>query len=135
MSFFQVDILTPNRVLAKKIAADNVELNTQMGQIGILPRHENLLAGIAPGTLMIQEGDKKKYFFVASGVIKISGETLTVLASEGLAQEEIDVEKEKTALANEREKMKALSPTSDEFGDMTYAIEKREAKIKTAIIK
>ncbi len=132
MAFFHVDILTPNRALGKKLEADSVELNTEMGQIGVLPRHENLLSNLASGTLVLQNGDKKKYFFLSTGTLRVSGEKITILSSVVEAAEEIDVARAKKALEKSKEMLK--DPLLSDGDTIKYKrkMERAEARIKTA---
>lgn len=134
MAFFSVDILTPSRALGKAIAAESVELNTEMGQIGVLPRHENLLASIAPGALVLQDGDKKRCFFLAMGAIRVSGEKITILSSVAELAEEIDVERAKRALEKSKEMLKDPLLTDGQIIKYRRKVERAEARLKAAAI-
>jgi len=134
MAFFQVDILTPNRALAKNVSADSLELNTAMGQIGVLPHHENLLANLAPGTLVLQEGEKKNYFFLSVGVIRVTEGKVTILSSVAEAASEINLERSKKALEKSKDKLKDPLLTDGDSVKYKRKMERAEARIKAALL-
>lgn len=132
MAFFSVDILTPARALGKGISGEMVELNTEMGMIGILPNHENLLAAVAPGPLVIKDGEKLRVFFLAMGAIRVSGPKITILSSVAELAENIDIERAKRALEKSKEMLKDPLLTDGQTIKYRRKIERAEARIRAA---
>lgn len=132
MAFFHVDILTPNRALGLNLGADSVEINTEMGQIGVLARHENLLTNLAPGTLVLQNGEKKNYFFIANGVMRVTHDKINILSEIAEPAEDINIERAKKALEKSKEMLKDPLLTDGETIKYKRKVERAEARLKTA---
>ena len=52
-----------------------------MGELGIAPRHAQLITHLNPGTVRLEiEGKEDQFFFVNGGILEVQPHTVTVLA-------------------------------------------------------
>ena len=98
---FSVDVLTPDRAVARGVGADSLLVPTRRGQMGVLPDHTHVVALLAPGVLSVFGGpdDPDRHFFVASGVFRALGREVRVLAHLAEEPPSIDLERARRALA------------------------------------
>ncbi len=76
----RLDIVTPERV-AYSNAVNMVIARTTSGDIGILPGHAPLLAGLVDWPLIILNDDGEAQMLVGGGFIEVQPEKVTILAS------------------------------------------------------
>ena len=89
---FVVKIITPTRVFYEG-TAEMIEFNTVEGEIGVYKNHIPLTTVIAPGIVVITEGEEKRKAAVHSGFAEILGDKVTILAEVAEWPEEIDVDR------------------------------------------
>jgi F-type H+-transporting ATPase subunit epsilon len=88
----QVEVVTPK---GQSFAgpADELIAPGQVGELGILPGHIPLLAGIRPGILRVRQGAQVSTFAVGSGFVQGGvGDRVVVLADLCRAPEDIDLD-------------------------------------------
>lgn len=87
-------IVTPQKVY-KNTKVDSLGVTTDLGQITILPHHEELLANVAISILIIKEADKEKHYAVGGGAMHFKAkDNQAVLVLHSIeAVEEIDENK------------------------------------------
>jgi F-type H+-transporting ATPase subunit epsilon len=93
----------------------------EAGEVGIMPRHTQMLSTLKPGVVRIvtQEGDEQS-FYVSGGVLEVQPHIVTVLSDTALRAADID---ESAAL---EAKTRAESAMKDKASDMDYARAKSE---------
>ncbi|MBR4182416.1 MAG: ATP synthase F1 subunit epsilon [Lachnospiraceae bacterium] len=89
---FEVRIITPDRVFYEG-TAEMIEFNTVEGEIGVYKNHIPLTTVIAPGIVVITEGDEKKKAAVHAGFAEILSDKVTILAEIAEWPDEIDVDR------------------------------------------
>ena len=89
---FEVRIITPTRVFYEG-TAEMIEFNTVEGEIGVYKNHIPLTTVIAPGIVVITEGDEKKKAAVHAGFAEILSDKVTILAEVAEWPDEIDVDR------------------------------------------
>ena len=89
---FEVKIITPDRVFYEG-TAEMIEFNTVEGEIGVYKNHIPLTTVIAPGIVVITEGDEKKKAAVHAGFAEILTDKVTILAEVAEWPDEIDVDR------------------------------------------
>lgn len=88
-SEFQVEILTPAKEVLS-VSATEVLLPSHLGELGILPGHEDLLGLLSTGTMKVVSGGNDFWFVVAGGAFKVDSGNVTVFAEFGLAADAIN---------------------------------------------
>jgi F-type H+-transporting ATPase subunit epsilon len=103
------------------------------GEVGIYPRHTQMLSPLRPGTVRITKpGGEEESFYVSGGVIEVQPDTVTVLSDTALRAHDID---EAAALEAKRHAEDALK---DKQADIDYAraqVELAEAIAQLRVIE
>lgn len=131
----QLTIITPEKT-AYDGEADYVVLNTEDGEIGILPGHLPLVTLLRPGDVQVEKGGQREFLAVDKGFAEVSDDRIRVLTEAAIDVDEIDLEA--VAKAEERarrflaeaEGQKDLDPHELEraHGSLRFAIAQRLAK-------
>jgi len=75
-----------------------VVARTGVGDIGILPGHESVLATLADGVVIVRSPDGDMVFAVHGGFLSVADDVVSVLAETAETADEIDVERARRAL-------------------------------------
>ena len=135
MSSFIVDILTPDRVLVRNRPAESLLVPTLRGQINLLKGHTHLITRLSTGLLSIFGGpdDLDEHFSVTTGIGRVLGEKISILASVAESSQEIDEQRAQRALENALAVLKEKTLSSHEFIKYTRKVER--AKLRLQIVK
>lgn len=109
---FKVEIITPDRVFYTGDAT-MIEFNTVNGQIGVYKNHIPLTTVLAPGIVVITNGEEKKMAAVHAGFAEILGEKVTLLAEVAEWPDEIDLERAEAAKERAEERLSRKSADLD----------------------
>ncbi len=97
-----------------------------MGEVGIYPRHTQMLSPLKPGEVrVVKEGGGEEYFFVTGGMLEVQPHVVTVLADTAVRAKDLDEAKAIEA------KKRAEQALKDRQGDMDYA--RAEAELAEAV--
>lgn len=123
MATILLEVATPDKgeVYAKEI---NMLITRSIyGELGILPKHANLLTALVPHALRIKESGGEIKLFVSGGFMEVTPEKITILADAAEAPDDIDVERAKAAQKRAEERIHAYrqSPKSHEDIDIDRA--------------
>ena len=98
----------------------------KMGEVGIYPRHTQLLTQLKAGEVrVVKEGGEEDFFFVSGGMLEVQPHVVTVLADTALRARDLDEAKSMEA------KTRAEQALKDRDSDMDYAA--AEAELAEAI--
>ena len=87
-----LEIVAPEKmVMTKKV--DMVTISGAEGDFGVLPGHAALVSSIRPGFLEIEDNKDIEKLFIAGGFIEVLEDKVSILATEVLSSEQIDVSK------------------------------------------
>ncbi len=123
---FNLKVVTPDRIFYDGMV-EMVELKTTEGDIGILKGHIPLTAVVAPGALIIKEASDTKEAALIDGIVRILGDSVTVLAQSCEWPDEIDVNR-----ANEA-KIRAERRLSGQEGEVNF--QRAELALKRSITR
>ena len=99
-----------------------------MGEVGIYPRHTQLLTQLKPGEVrVIKEDGEEDFFFVSGGMLEVQPHVVTVLADTAVRAKDLDEAKALEA------KSRAEQALKDRKADMDYA--RAEAELAEAVAK
>jgi F-type H+-transporting ATPase subunit epsilon len=90
-------IVTPEKALFDQ-AAEFVAIPMFDGELGVLPGRAPLIGRLGCGELRLRRGMEVIRFFVDSGFVQVSGNTVTVLTARAQRAEDIDAEAASQAL-------------------------------------
>jgi F-type H+-transporting ATPase subunit epsilon len=97
-----------------------------MGEVGIYPRHTQLITQLKPGEVrVVKEGGDEEFYFVSGGILEVQPHVVTVLADTAVRAKDLDEAKALEA------KKRAEQALQDRKGDMDYA--HAEAELAEAI--
>ena len=97
-----------------------------MGEVGIYPRHTQMLSPLKPGEIrVVKEGGEEDFFFVSGGMLEVQPHMVTVLADTAVRAKDLD---EAQAIEAKKRAEQALK---DRQGDMDYA--RAEAELAEAV--
>ncbi len=97
-----------------------------MGEVGIYPRHTQMLSPLKPGEIrVVKEGGGEDFFFVSGGMLEVQPHVVTVLADTAVRAKDLD---EAQAIEAKKRAEQALK---DRQGDMDYA--RAEAELAEAV--
>ena len=104
MATILLEVATPDKGDVYKNDINMLITRSICGELGILPKHANLLTALIPHVMRIKEGGGEVQLFVSGGFMEVTPEKITVLADAAEKPDDIDVERAKAAYqrANER---------------------------------
>ena len=85
----QVDIVSAEGSMFSG-KADMVFAQAADGEVGILPKHTQLLSQLKPGQVRVVSGDEEDFFYINSGIIEIQPDIVTILADTAIRAEDLD---------------------------------------------
>ncbi len=97
--------------------AEFVAAPAELGDVGIMPRHNQLLTRLRPGEVRVRpEGkDTELFFYVSGGMLEVQPHVVTVLADTAIRARDLD---EASALEAKRRAEESLG---DQRTDFEYA--------------
>jgi len=120
-----VDIVSTNKEIFSG-PAEMVSAPGELGDLGILPRHNQLLTRLRPGQVRVKVSDnEEQVFYVSGGLLEVQPHVVTILADTAAQAQDLD---EAAALAA---KQHAEQLIADRRSDYEYA--KAEAELAQAV--
>jgi F-type H+-transporting ATPase subunit epsilon len=102
-------LVTPERVVFED-AFDSVALETDLGQITIMPHHAPLVAKLMPGEMVVKNGGQENYLHVAGGFVTVEAGSQVILLADA-AEHDYEIDEQRAREARERAQ-KALRESS-----------------------
>jgi F-type H+-transporting ATPase subunit epsilon len=131
----RVRLVTPERTLFEQ-AADAVLLPAKNGYFEVLPGHAPLMAELGAGDVTIVGGPEgEKRYNVSWGFAEVLPERVTILASDALKPEEIDVPRAEKQLDHGLDLWKKAGESVAAYDDALRIIAEAEAKLASAADK
>lgn len=75
----ELEILTPNQILAKETSVSEVVIPASWGQMGILPHHADFITDLIEGELSYKAGSNRRSHHITGGVIVVKKNKMTIL--------------------------------------------------------
>jgi F-type H+-transporting ATPase subunit epsilon len=137
----RVRLVTPERTLFES-EATAVELPSKSGYMEALYGHAPLMAELGAGDVRVHTGaglestspDTTRYN-VSWGFVEVLPERVTILASDALKPEEIDVPRAQEQLARGQKMWSEAGDSEDAYTEALRVISEAEAKIASAADK
>jgi len=121
-------IVTPEKLIFDE-EVSQVNVSTDLGQIGILPNHANLMAKVVPGELVIKIGSKEDSLAIGGGFLQVADNILTVMTD--LAVNEEDIDEKAVEEAKKRAEVALEQTLSDEeYAETLASLEKSLAQLR-----
>lgn len=111
-SHLRLELVTPDRAIAHE-TVDEVNLPAINGEIGVLPGHAPLLAGLAAGLMWYRRGAEKHFLAVGRGVAEVLADRVIVLARVAERADEIDINRADAARKRAEALLAKVGPEVD----------------------
>ena len=111
-----VDIVSAEKaIFSGKVAA--LYAPAELGEVGILPRHAEMICRLKPGQVRIQlpENDDEQLIYVSGGILEVQPHSVTILSDTAERAADLD-----EAAAMEA-KQRAEQALADQASDFDYA--------------
>lgn len=122
MATIRLDIVSPDKgeLFSKDI--DMLIVRSIAGELGILPRHANLLTELIPHAMRIKMEGGEQLVALGGGFMEVTPEKITVLADSAELPENIDVERAQRAKKRAEERIEQYKQaTKDSLIDIDRA--------------
>ena len=127
---FKVEIITPDRIFYQG-EANFLEFTTAAGEIGVYAKHIPMTTVLAPGRVIIHNGEEETVAAVHSGFAEVLGDKVTLLAEVAEWPDEIDVTRAEAA-KNRAEERIANKPAGIDVARAEFALRKALIRIDVA---
>lgn len=112
MATFKIKVVTyEEKVLEQE--AEFVLVKTTEGDMGILPNHSPFIAGLSTGEMKIRLNGKEEKYFVSEGLLEISNNVVTIIATEAIPADQLDVERAKKEVEELKAKLAKMQEDKD----------------------
>lgn len=112
MATFKIKVVTyEEKVLEQE--ADFVLIRTTEGDMGILANHAPFIAELSIGEMKIRLGENEEKYFVSGGLVEISNNVVTIIATEAIEASKLDIERERREVEALKAKLAKLKEDKD----------------------
>jgi F-type H+-transporting ATPase subunit epsilon len=131
----RVRLVTPERTLFEH-AASAVELPAKCGYMEVLYGAAPLVAELGAGDVIVHGGpDGDQHYNVSWGFAEVLPDRVTILASDALKPEEIDVPRAQQQLERGHKQWSEAAMSEEAYAEALRVIAEAEAKLATAAEK
>ena len=129
----RIEVVTP-RGAALSAEADEVVLPGVLGELGVLPGHLPLLAGLRPGVLRLRSAGSMRAVAVGTGFVEVgAGDKVLVLAETCAHPNDVDVEAARRDFDTAEVRLRSWSTEiGAEFDRVTFDRAWAEARLQIA---
>ena len=128
----RVRLVTPERTLFEQ-AASAVELPAKSGYMKVLFGHAPLLTELGAGDVTVHGGpDGDQRYNVSWGFVEVLPDRVTILASDALKPEEIDIPRAQQQLDRGHKDWDKAGDSEEAYTEALHVIAEAEAKLASA---
>ncbi len=128
----RVRLVTPERTLFE-VLADSVDLPSKTGYLEPLYGHAPLMAELGAGDVILHGGPGDgQVYNVSWGFVEVLPDRVTILASDALKPEEIDVPRAEQQLDRGHKEWNEAGDSEEAYTEALRVIAEAEAKIASA---
>ncbi len=122
-----VDIVSAEKSIFSG-TAEMVSATAELGEVGILPRHSQMLTRLKPGQVRVKlPNNREEVFWVSGGLLEVQPHVVTVLADSAERADDLDEAAAKDA------RDRAQRAMSDQKSEFDYA--RAQAELAEAVAK
>lgn len=134
----QLEIVSPEKVVYSTEVNMLIVRSTD-GELGILPNHAPLIAGLVPATMRLLTDEGEDLVAVSGGFIEVQPKKITVLATHAELPADIDIKRAKDAYSRALARIMAAkgegTPVAKDNGDIDMvraqaALDRAKARLK-----
>lgn len=129
----KLDVVTQEGARVKALEVTEVSLPGVLGEMGILPGHIPMIAGLGIGPMVARTLAGDERYALAGGFVEVLGEHVRVLSETCERGDEIDVDRAREKLASATLKLNEVAPNEEEaFKAALASVRKAETRLKVA---
>lgn len=134
MAKIKLEIISPNKVVYSA-DIDMLIVRSIAGDLGIMPKHAPLLAGLVPHAMRAMIDGTENLIAVSGGFIQVQSDKIIVLASAAELPIEIDINRAKKAYERAYKRLESFKQNPEEKSDIDTlraraALERAKARLK-----
>ena len=134
MAKIKLEIISPNKVVYSA-DIDMLIVRSIAGDLGIMPKHAPLLAGLVPHVMRAMIDGTENLIAVSGGFIQVQPDKIIVLASAAELPIEIDINRAKKAYERAQKRLESFKENPEVKGDVDTlraraALERAKARLK-----
>ena len=134
MAKIKLEIISPNKVV-NSADIDMLIVRSIAGDLGIMPKHAPLLAGLVPHAMRAMIDGTENLIAVSGGFIQVQPDKIIVLASAAELPIEIDINRAKKAYERAQKRLESFKENPEVKGDVDTlraraALERAKARLK-----
>lgn len=134
MAKIKLEIISPNKVVYSS-DIDMLIVRSIAGDLGIMPKHAPLLAGLVPHAMRAMIDGTENLIAVSGGFIQVQPDKIIVLASAAELPIEIDINRAKKAYERAQKRLESFKENPEVKGDVDTlraraALERAKARLK-----
>jgi F-type H+-transporting ATPase subunit epsilon len=131
MAKIKFQIITPERVVYTD-EIDQITVNTEDGEITVLPNHIPLVSILKPGELVIKKSDEEKNLAVSGGFLEVRDDNqIIILADTAEKAEEIDIARAQEAVKRAEKTMQEKRHEADvDFVALQSSLDRALVRLK-----
>jgi len=124
-----LDVVSAEESLFSGVVEEIVVPGT-MGDLGIMPRHSQLITTLKAGELRYKTDDGFASLFVAGGVMEVQPSIVTVLADTAVRAEDLDEQAAKDAKKRAEDALEGKDPEDMDYEAVKAELEAAKAQIE-----
>ena len=134
MAKIKLEIISPNKVVYSA-DIDMLIVRSIAGDLGIMPKHAPLLAGLVPHAMRAMIDGTENLIAVSGGFIQVQPDKIIVLASAAELPIEIDITRAKKAYERAQKRLESFKENPEVKSDVDTlraraALERAKARLK-----
>lgn len=107
---------------------EQVHAPAKMGEVGIWPRHTQMLTTLKPGEVrVVKQGGEEEFYFISGGLLEVQPHIVSILADTAVRAKDVD---EKAAL---EAKIRAEEALKDSGNSGEISVAEAQAQLSEAL--
>lgn len=132
MPTIKLEVISPDAVVYQA-DIDMLVVRSQVGELGILPHHMPMIAGVLPCAMRVKRTDREELIAVAGGFMEVQRDKITVLASCAELPIQIDELRAQKAYERAKERIHNFNVAPSQHPDID--VERAELALQRAMAR
>ena len=128
-STIQLDVVTAEQRLFSG-TVEKVIAPGSMGDLGIYPKHTQLISKLRAGELKYTTAEGTTSLFVSGGVLEVQPTLITVLADTGMRAEDLDAQAAQDAMKRAHDALQGKDPADLDYEAIQAELEAAKAQME-----
>ncbi|TXH62341.1 MAG: F0F1 ATP synthase subunit epsilon [Thiothrix sp.] len=128
-STIQLEVVTAEQKLFSGLV-EKVIAPGSMGDLGIYPKHTQLISKLRAGELKYTTAEGTTSLFVSGGVLEVQPTLITVLADTGMRAEDLDAQAAQDAMKRAHDALQGKDPADLDYEAIQAELEAAKAQME-----